>query len=618
LSRAPQALSAAQANRLQAAFRLLQAGKPTDALELARSVAAEAPAAPDAQHALALCLGARGEQQPAEQAFRRALDLAPRHPLVLGNYAKFLQKAGRATEAVAALETAAQAAPTDPQAWTELGIAMLKQGQAGRATGALERAVALRPEAARAWHALGNARRAGDDLEGAEAAFRRVVVLTPGSASAWVNLGVVLRLLGRPAESLPCLEAARKAGYTGPELMDAEAGALVDVGRFEAAVDTVRALIREFPEYPAGQVMLVHLLWEHGSVLAPGEDPFGVIRSAVRDHPDHRALQLAYVGLLLESRQTEEALQRIRALRARSDHHLLVALEANALEILDQPEQAGVLYEQAHRVFGAADPSFLNAYARYLLKSGRWDAAALRATEATQTNPHDQEAWAYLGTAWRLTGDPREHWLCDYEQLIDLVEVEPPAGYAGMGEFLAALEAALEPLHQARREPIRQSLRGGSQTPGKLFGRPDAVIDATRSALLKAIERRVAALPANPDHPFLQRKARSVRFSGSWSVKLRSSGKHVNHIHPQGWMSSAFYVSLPPSVREKADEEDTAGYIQFGQPPVELGLGLPPRRVIRPRAGYLALFPSYMWHGTVPFEDEAPRITVAFDMTPLA
>lgn len=82
-------------------------------------------------------------------------------------------------------------------------------------------------------------------------------------------------------------------------------------------------------------------------------------------------------------------------------------------------------------------------------------------------------------------------------------------------------------------------------------------------------------------------------------------------------MSSAFYVSLPPSVAQKSDEEDTAGYIQFGQPPVELGLGLAPRRVIRPRVGHVALFPSYMWHGTVPFEDDLPRITVAFDMTPI-
>ncbi|MEJ7807119.1 MAG: putative 2OG-Fe(II) oxygenase, partial [Telluria sp.] len=180
-----------------------------------------------------------------------------------------------------------------------------------------------------------------------------------------------------------------------------------------------------------------------------------------------------------------------------------------------------------------------------------------------------------------------------------------------------ALKSTLDRRHKARREPIQQSLRGGSQTPGRLFGRQDPVLAAARAALLQGVERWLATLPTDATHPFLMRKARSVRIGGSWSVKLWSSGNHVNHIHPEGWLSSAFYVALPPSVGSSSGA-DQAGYIQFGQPPTELHLDLPPRRVIRPDPGKLALFPSYMWHGTVPFEDKQPRITVAFDMTPLA
>ncbi len=82
-------------------------------------------------------------------------------------------------------------------------------------------------------------------------------------------------------------------------------------------------------------------------------------------------------------------------------------------------------------------------------------------------------------------------------------------------------------------------------------------------------------------------------------------------------MSSAFYVALPASVLASGDGA-TAGHIQFGQPLEELGLNLPARRTIRPEPGKLALFPSYMWHGTVPFVDSEPRITAAFDMLPRA
>ncbi|MFZ4748450.1 MAG: putative 2OG-Fe(II) oxygenase, partial [Sphingomonas sp.] len=48
-------------------------------------------------------------------------------------------------------------------------------------------------------------------------------------------------------------------------------------------------------------------------------------------------------------------------------------------------------------------------------------------------------------------------------------------------------------------------------------------------------------------------------------------------------------------------------------PEALLGLDLPPRRVVAPLPGKLVLFPSYFWHGTLPFTSAAPRLTVAFD-----
>jgi hypothetical protein len=51
-------------------------------------------------------------------------------------------------------------------------------------------------------------------------------------------------------------------------------------------------------------------------------------------------------------------------------------------------------------------------------------------------------------------------------------------------------------------------------------------------------------------------------------------------------------------------------------PDAALGLDLPPRRIERPQVGRLVIFPSYLWHGTLPFESEQPRLTVAFDAVP--
>jgi len=41
-----------------------------------------------------------------------------------------------------------------------------------------------------------------------------------------------------------------------------------------------------------------------------------------------------------------------------------------------------------------------------------------------------------------------------------------------------------------------------------------------------------------------------------------------------------------------------------------------PGRTVKPAVGKLVLFPSYFWHGTVPFASDTNRLTIAFDITP--
>ncbi len=612
------ALTSAQAARASEAHRLLGAGNSVGALTIAKALAAEAPRAPDAQQLLAICLGQGGDSVGAEAAFRRALELAPGQPAILSNYALFLRKQNRRNEALACLQQIVKLAPRHAPAWIDLGLTALALGQLPLAQSALQKAVELQPDSSRAWHGLGNTLRAVNELAAAENAYRRSLALTAGNAGGWASLGGVLRLLGRPAEARECYARARQYGMQGPDLEDAEIGALLDDARLDEAVEKARTLTERHPDYVPGLITRSNIEWEYGERQDSGADPLAHFRASADARPDDDALQFAFISFLLEAKRCDEALDRLIALRQRADSPLLMTLQANALEVLGRVGEAGALYAQAHRSFGSSNPSFLNAYVRHLLKAGRWDEAARLSQDAVRTDTDNQESWAYLATAWRLLDDPREHWLCDYDNLVTLLEVEPPAGHTDMASFLAELEQTLDALHKARTEPVRQSLRGGSQTSGRLFGRPQRAIIDIEQALLRSIERRIAALPADPTHPYLRRKQRSVSFSGSWSVKLWSSGSHVNHFHSEGWMSSAFYVSLPPAVRAAESSTTHAGHIQFGQPPVELGLELPPRRIIQPRVGHLALFPSYLWHGTVPFVDDAPRLTIAFDMLPKA
>ena len=102
-------------------------------------------------------------------------------------------------------------------------------------------------------------------------------------------------------------------------------------------------------------------------------------------------------------------------------------------------------------------------------------------------------------------------------------------------------------------------------------------------------------------------------FSGAWSVRLRSGGYHADHVHPQGWISSACYIAIPSGV---GHGDDRAGWLRLGKPLIPTPRPLGPERYIRPEPGVLALFPSYMWHGVEPFESDQHRLSVAFDVVP--
>ena len=139
---------------------------------------------------------------------------------------------------------------------------------------------------------------------------------------------------------------------------------------------------------------------------------------------------------------------------------------------------------------------------------------------------------------------------------------------------------------------------------------PFAVFEAMVN---QAVFRYLQHLPQDPQHPYLARQPRSWRLD-VWGVVLTSSGYQAAHMHPGGWVSGVYYVALPDVV----DKNSAHGWIEFGRPPSALGT-VPETDIIRiiPQPGKLVLFPSYLFHQTVPFDSPQRRISVAFDAIPV-
>ena len=224
--------------------------------------------------------------------------------------------------------------------------------------------------------------------------------------------------------------------------------------------------------------------------------------------------------------------------------------------------------------------------------------------------PNDQHALAFLATAWRLAGEARYGELYDYERFVGAQVVETPSGWTSLDAFLGDLAVAIERLHIFETHPLGQSVRHGSQTEQSLRLSEDPAIRAFFAAVDAVIRRHIAGLGAGED-PLRRRIASGYRFGEAWSVRLRPCGFHANHVHQKGWLSSAFYVRLPAAIAHERE-----GWLKFGEPGVATQPALGPEHFIKPEPGLLALFPSYMWHGTQPFGGDEARLSIAFDLLP--
>ncbi len=74
-------------------------------------------------------------------------------------------------------------------------------------------------------------------------------------------------------------------------------------------------------------------------------------------------------------------------------------------------------------------------------------------------------------------------------------------------------------------------------------------------------------------------------------------------------------MQVSEAVSEPNDGHD--GWIEFGRPQSIYRTAAPPNiHLVRTEEGLMVLFPSFFFHRTIPFEAEADRICIAFDIQP--
>jgi Flp pilus assembly protein TadD len=566
---------------------------------------------------LALALLRAGRPGESERQFQKALKAAPKNPELMVGHANVLRSLGRLSEAEHRLRKALKIAPDSPAAAYTLALMLFNDSRFDEAERYVARLLGSAQRNPAVWELGAAIAQKRGEIVAAINRCRDGLAVIPKAPRLYYSLAQLLRQECDFESAAEAYAEALRQGYDAPDLYRNGAEALLDGGDVMAACEFVAEGVDRYPGHALLQRTAARL---HASSAAPG-DPLAKLDAAAYAQPANAALWQALVELLKRLDRAEEASEKLRVAREMGcpDSPEIRVLEALDAAYHGNPQEALRRFETLLPQF-PRDPYLLRNFAMQLLISGDAARAAELCEQALKSVPFDQTLLAYQATAWQLLGDPREDWLCDYERMVVPVSVPVPEGFTGPEEFFAAVTEALERLHHSNAQPIEQSVRGGTQTNGFLFRLKEPLLAVLEKQIREAIVSALMTFPAEEGHPFWSRRHANpvgdgLRFAGAWSVRLRDQGYHTNHIHPEGWISSALYISLPDEVQQG---QGTEGHIQFGTPMRELGLDLPPRRIVKPEVGTLVLFPSYMWHGTLPFHSDQSRITVAFDLLPEA
>jgi tetratricopeptide (TPR) repeat protein len=437
--------------------------------------------------------------------------------------------------------------------------------------------------------------RNAQQMEDAYETIAQAARQTPNDPRAAFGLAQISFETWRPAADL--FAAARQLAPDTPDLIRNHALALVAEGAGDVAETLLEGVLAVNPGWIDGHKTLATL-----RLTAGDGDQFddGYVIAA-RAEPANVALRMAWFQHYAIARNWDKASAIIADAQAAIGRSQ--SLDLAALFIASESGRGEADFAPFAKL---RDPGTDLCHVRHLLRAGEPMQAEVIALRHVGTSS-ERIFWPYLSLCWRLLNDPRAPWLdgasshCAQTFDLDCSKQE-----------MAQLAGMLRGLHRLKSAYPEQSVRGGTQTDRQLFFHPDPAIQSVRAKIMASVAAYIAELPScDASHPLLgPARDTSLLVEGSWSVRLKSSGFHSSHIHPKGWISSAFYIAIPDQAEMG---QDRSGWLSLGAPPAELDLGLASYGEVEPKPGRLVLFPSSLWHSTRAFA-AGERLTIAFDI----
>lgn len=349
---------------------------------------------------------------PAEEAYRKARELAaedPRWPHLLGG---LLQDAGRLDEAVQAYEQALKLAPDDIPALVHLGEIHLLAGRREEGEAALRKALAVTPGDPAIHALLGQAALERKDFREAVNRLETALQAAPGANRLHYPLSQAYRGLGETAK------AQEHLAKMGP----------VGVRPSDPMLDTIESLrTGERARLESGK-----RAYNAGRLAEAAEE----FRRALEVRPDSVEARINLAAALSQQGDRAGAITRLREAVALAPANLTARFNLALLLSAGGPSPEAIEHLNAVLATKPQDAEARRELARLLRDAGRYDDALVEYQQAVMDAPSDEAARLGRAETYVRTGR--------YQQARDLLEADlkalPQSGTLahGLARLLAA------------------------------------------------------------------------------------------------------------------------------------------------------------------------------------
>lgn len=502
------------------------------------------------------------------QAKIKAQTLLKKHPndLSLWNMLGFSQQAqGEYKAAISSFKKMLDLNSAIPEIYFNLAALYTQLNDTTQAIDYYKKTLQIKPNFIMAHFNLAAIYQAQAEYQNAILHYQQALAFQPNFVEALANLGAVFQLQGQNQTAKQCYQQALQ--YRNDAQLQFNLGTVFyDLGEHDSAIQA----------------------FEQALVLNPNfADAWNNLGETLRDKADMVKAVDCYKNALQANAKHDRALYNL------GEYYCL------ANQLLE-----AIPYFQASNFADAKEREL-----QCLYKTKQFDSFKQQFEQLTQTQAHYSILLGTLSTHYSINFKQQDTYSFCPEPMNYVLHTQIDELTKPNSELLERLLNDIKHIAIAERKQGR--LYYGIQSAGNLLQRSEPSFQ-TLAGLVIAKVKEYQDHFKNSDYQLIKHFPKQIEFSSSWYLRMKQGGYLTSHIHEEGWISGCVYLQLPD---KNGAHEGSFEYGTDGDEYPRLHDDFP-IHIVDQKVGDLVLFPSSLFHRTLPFHNDQQRVCVAFDIKP--